>query len=295
MAIEIISTCPICAGTTFQSEFECTDQTVSKEKFQLVKCLSCSFLITNPRPDQNSIDKYYDSPDYISHSSRSSSLQDKIYFKARQYSLTKKRNLIEKYSTRGNILDIGCGTGEFLKQMLQHSWSSTGSEPNAKAQSIAREKGITIFSDISEITEKKFHAITLWHVLEHIHSLNEAIEKIKDLIEPDGTIFIAVPNHKSNDAQHYKEYWAAYDVPRHLWHFDQATMNAFLKKHQLHLVKTVPMKLDSFYVSLLSEAYQNLTEPKLIQMIKAFFRGLLSNIKASSSSEYSSLIYIVKK
>lgn len=295
MALETISTCPICLGTVFLSKFECVDQTVSKEKFQLLNCCTCTFLITSPRPDQFSIGKYYDSPDYISHSPASSTLQDKIYFKARQYSLSKKRRLIEQHSTRGNILDVGCGTGEFLKQMQQYKWSATGTEPNSKARSIAKQNRIEIFNELSEISEQTFQAITLWHVLEHIHDLNGTLEKIKDLLDKDGTIFIAVPNHKSHDAKHYQEYWAAYDVPRHLWHFDQTAMAKLLEKHQLNLIKTAPMKLDSFYVSLLSECYRNPFQAKLIQMLKAFVYGLTSNLKASTSSEYSSLIYVVKK
>lgn len=295
MALEKITTCPICSGTTFQSKFECVDQTVSKEKFQIIKCDNCSFLITSPRPDRGTIGQYYDSPDYISHSSSSATFQDKIYFRARQYSLIKKRKLIEQYSSEGNILDIGCGTGEFLKQMRLHNWEATGTEPNAKAQSIAKNIGIRIHNHLSEIQEETFNAITLWHVLEHIHDLNNTIEKIKNILSKDGTIFIAVPNHKSNDAKHYQECWAAYDVPRHLWHFNKTTMSKLILKHGLHLVQTSPMKLDSFYVSLLSEGYRSPSQPKIIQMVKAFFRGLTSNISAKATSEYSSLIYIIKK
>ena len=295
MKFETIIICPICAGTKFKTIVECIDQTVSHEKFQLTQCCNCTFLITSPRPDSTAIGKYYDSPDYISHASSSHKFQDKIYFLARKYALNNKRKLIERHSLKGKVLDVGCGAGEFLKQMKLHGWETTGTEPNTKAQSIAKNLGITIHNQLFEITQETYQAITLWHVLEHVHELNLTIEKIKDLLHKNGTIFIAVPNHKSSDAKYYKENWAAYDVPRHLWHFDQITMTKLLEKHELKLIQTLPMKLDSFYVSLLSEGYLTPKKSKVFQMTNALIHGLTSNIRAKNSSEYSSLIYIVKK
>jgi 2-polyprenyl-3-methyl-5-hydroxy-6-metoxy-1,4-benzoquinol methylase len=207
-----------------------------------------------------------------------------------------KRNLVKKYSGENKILDIGCGTGEFLHEMKSHGWSITGVEPSPNARESSKKKtGVEIFKSLSDVTDNDFNAITLWHVLEHLPDPNQALRTVHNLLHQSGTIFIAVPNLQSYDAGYYQSFWAGYDVPRHLWHFDKKNMETLLKKNGLQLVKILPMHLDSFYVSLLSESYKHPKRSKLLHLFSAIIIGLKSNIMARKTLAYSSLIYVVRR
>jgi 2-polyprenyl-3-methyl-5-hydroxy-6-metoxy-1,4-benzoquinol methylase len=293
-----ISRCPICEGQTFIPKFTCKDWTVSHETFALISCASCNLQITNPRPDDDQLGKYYLSTDYISHSNQSKSFTDKLYKLARYFTLKWKLSLVKEFSTNPkekiNLLDYGCGTGDFLKACYDDGLKLSGVEPS----DIARTKAISqvgqkIYYDLSEVTS--YNIITLWHVLEHIPDLTQTLECIINKLEKNGTIIIAVPNHLSFDAHHYKNHWAGYDVPRHLWHFSQQNMKELLIKNNLTLVKIYPMKLDSFYVSMLSEKYLQGKSFSLASIFKAFIIGLRSNYSAKKQNQYSSLIYIARK
>ncbi len=292
MTLETISQCPICLSNSSIPFITTKDHTLSHQDFNLQKCSGCGFVITNPRPDINSIGEFYKSEKYISHTGGSKAILDKIYLQARKLTLRWKHKLITNYKNSGHLLDYGCGTGEFLNHMQKNGWEITGVEPSDSARKKANE--ITksfINSSLIEI-DRKFDIITLWHVLEHVHDLNEKIKSLKKLLKEDGIIFIAVPNHESVDAIHYKNNWAGYDVPRHIWHFSKSNMHQLLQNHGLTLAKTEPMKLDAFYVSLLSETYK--TKKNLpIRIFKALMNGIKSNASASKTGMYSSLIYIV--
>lgn len=289
---EIID-CPVCGNTEFTKHVECQDHLTSKEKFVLKKCKSCELIITTPIPSQ--LAKYYQSPEYISHTDSGTNLINQIYLTARKYTLQQKRRLIEEYSAKGTLLDIGCGTGNFLKVCQEKNWSVQGVEPSEHARSIAKKSLSNIEEKITDVTDKNINAITLWHVLEHIPDINNTIQQIKSLLNQNGTIFIAVPNYESYDSTVYKKHWAAYDVPRHLWHFNQKSMTYLTAKHSLRIIKTIPMKLDGFYVSLLSERYMNNGMLNIKGATRAFFNGIKSNAAARKNNNYSSLIYIIKK
>jgi 2-polyprenyl-3-methyl-5-hydroxy-6-metoxy-1,4-benzoquinol methylase len=253
-------------------------------------------IITSPRPDNDALGKYYISDDYISHSNRSSTLVEKVYQLARNYSLNWKVELLKKHSGRPEkkLLDYGCGTGEFLNHAKTHGYAIRGVEPSDiarhQAETLTNEK---IFETIEQVNDD-FDSITLWHVLEHVPNLNEVMSRLKSALKETGTMFIAVPNYQSHDAYTYQELWAGYDVPRHLWHFSKDTMKNMLTRHGLKLNEIIPMKLDSFYVSMLSEKYQR-KKNSLSGFTNALLNGLKSNMKASGTQQYSSLIYVASK
>jgi SAM-dependent methyltransferase len=273
---------------------QCRDHTVSNEIFQLKRCEACNLLITTPKPQE--ISKYYQSDDYISHSEESTNAFAKIYSIVRRITTKWKVGIVKKQLNVKNadILDIGCGTGTFLKVCKDHGLTITGVEPSLKARAIATKvTQANILSDVREV-HGKFHAITLWHVLEHIPDLDKQLSTLKDLLHPEGIILIAVPNHESQDARKYKSLWAAYDVPRHLWHFSRTSIGKLFEHSQLTLIDTIPMKLDSFYVSMLSEKYRS-GSLGLVQFIKGAWAGLASNVNSGKEKNYSSLIYIARK
>lgn len=292
MPYERLDNCPVCSKTDLKNFLICKDNTVSQESFVIVECVNCSFKFTNPRPDKDSIGSYYESEDYISHSNTSSGLISKAYQTVRSITIGQKVDLINKHSqAKGKLLDYGCGTGHFLTACKKDGWQISGIEPSDKARAQAEEQtGEKIGTgDLSALEPASFDIITLWHVLEHVHDLNGLMTSFASLLKPDGKLIIAVPNSDSFDAQMYKEYWAAYDVPRHLYHFNQATMKRLLKKHKFQLVETKPMMFDSYYVSMLSEKYKQ----GRTNIVKSVINGLKSNLHAMQHQKnYSSLIYI---
>ena len=267
------------------------DYSVSKETFDLYHDETLDMLITSPQPSLENLGKYYESEDYISHTDNKRSLFEKLYHFIKSIALKNKLNLINSLQpNKGRILDIGAGTGDFLSVAKNNGWQTTGVEPSDKAKAIAKNKGVSFVEETSELENHSFDVISMWHVLEHVPDLDKQIKELKRLLKPTGTLIIAVPNFKSFDAKHYGKFWAAYDVPIHFWHFSKTTIKLLFKKEEMKLEKVLPMKFDSFYVSLLSEKYKS----GKINFIKAFFIGLQSNRKAKENFEYSSHIYIIK-
>jgi 2-polyprenyl-3-methyl-5-hydroxy-6-metoxy-1,4-benzoquinol methylase len=269
------------------------DYSVSQEGFELLHDEELDMLVTRPQPED--LAKYYESDAYISHTDANKTLVDKIYQAVKRYSIGKKLSLIKTYSkTEKTILDVGAGTGDFLLAAQKNGWSVAGVEPNYDARMRAQEKSISLAPALESLSARKFEVITLWHVLEHLPDIENQILQLVWHLEEEGTLIIAVPNFKSYDANYYKKAWAAYDVPRHLWHFSRTSIEKLFGKHGVRLIKTKPMIFDAFYVSLLSEKYKS-GKARVLDFPKAFFRGLWSNCAAWSSKEYSSIIYVLKK
>ncbi len=270
------------------------DHSVSGEDFQLLYNKELDMLETFPQPEAEKLSSYYKSEDYISHTDTKRNLLEFFYHSVRKIALKRKLKLINSFDSESkNILDIGCGTGDFLETVLKDNWIITGIEPDEQARQIANSKTNNAVFGIEQLEKLKpnsFDVITLWHVLEHLPNLEMHIALFKSLLKPNGTLVIAVPNFKSYDAVHYKNFWAAYDAPRHLWHFSKQSITKLFENENLKLEKILPMIFDAYYVSLLSEKYKS----RKMNPFTAFWVGLRSNIKARSSKEYSSHIYIIK-
>ncbi|MCT4628583.1 class I SAM-dependent methyltransferase [Winogradskyella sp.] len=270
------------------------DHSVSGEDFQLLYSEVLDMLETFPQPKAENLSEYYKSEDYISHTDTKRNLLEKVYHIVRTISLKRKLKLINSFQSESKtLLDIGCGTGDFLATAQNDNWKITGIEPNKNARQIANSKTSNSVFEIEyleTLEENSFDVITLWHVLEHLPELELHIKLLKHLLKPNGTLVIAVPNFKSYDAKHYKNFWAAYDVPRHLWHFSKTSIAELFKKENIKLITTLPMVFDAYYVSLLSEKYKS----GWMNPFKAFWVGMRSNLKAKRSKEYSSHIYVLK-
>lgn len=295
--MEVSRSCPICSNTTTSLFFKVKDHSISKENFIICKCHSCQLLFTADAPGQFEIGKYYASESYISHTDSKKGLLENLYQVVRKQTLAGKRKLIKKWfeAEQGTILDYGCGTGAFLHEMKVHGWDVQGIEPDAGARGKAEllnKISIGLPDTISDLPDASFDVITMWHVLEHVHDIQNVIRNLKRLLKPNGKLIIAVPNHSSYDAIYYNSFWAAYDVPRHLYHFTPDTLKRLMTMHELKVVAYKGMWFDAFYVAMLSEKYKNGT----INFLKAFLIGLLSNGRAFFNIEKcSSLIYIVTK
>lgn len=266
------------------------DFSVSGESFELLKDEGFDLLITKPQPSD--LAPYYDSENYISHTDAKTSFTDRLYQTIKRRNLKNKCQIIDNQKVNyKNLLDIGAGTGDFLVSAKSNGFSVSGVEPNEKARANAASKGIELHKDLGELNGMQFDVITLWHVLEHLPNLEEQIEQMVSLLKDGGSLFVAVPNFKSADAKYYKNFWAGYDVPRHLWHFSRTAISKLFEKHHMKVVRTRPMLFDAFYVSMLSEKYKG----NPLYLMSAFFVGLWSNFSAWFTKEHSSIIYELKR
>lgn len=267
------------------------DFSVSGESFSLLLNEEYQILKTHPQPTLDKLGSYYEFEDYISHTDGKRTLFEKMYHFIKRKAIRDKVSLINSYQPlKGRILDIGAGTGDFLLEAKNQNWDILGIEPNDKAKGIAVGKGIKFGDTIEKLESNSFDVITMWHVLEHVPDVEHQIAELKRLLKPSGTIIIAVPNFKSYDAKYYKEFWAAYDVPRHLWHFSKTAIEKLFDKQNMNLEDIKPMWFDSFYVSLLSEKYKS----GKMNFISGFFIGLISNVSGFFKKEFSSHIYVLK-
>lgn len=291
------NSCPVCSSYDLKPRLLCTDYFKSGETFPLYTCSVCGFSFTQDHPDENAIGAYYESDDYISHSDTSEGLTNKIYKVVRSRMLRKKRDITEKMTglKSGYLLDIGSGTGHFIAGMNKAGWSVKGIEINEKTRLNSSEKfGLEIIppEKISSLESGSFDCITLWHVLEHFSDLNFYVAQIQRLLKPAGTCIIAVPNINSFDSLHYGQFWAAYDVPRHLWHFNPDTFGFLFEGRGFRIVNVRTLPLDVFYISILSERYKGNKMAFFTGIVKGSFfafRTLFNKRKCSS------LIYILKK
>lgn len=288
--------CPVCNSTAIHPLLDVKDHSVSGETFAVWQCDDCTLRFTQDVPDETSIGPYYQSPDYISHSNTRKGLVNQLYQEVRNYTLNQKARLIDHTTEeKGRVLDLGAGTGAFLHTMKNRGWQTIGLEPDAGARAQAQQLyGLELgqLHDMDRLTENSFDAVTLWHVLEHVHQLNDTLDRIHKLLRPKGKLFIAVPNYQSLDGSAYKTYWAAYDVPRHLYHFTPKSMEVLMKNHGFTIRAKKRMWFDSFYISLLSSKYRN----GRTRWVSAFFNGLISDIKAlANKNACSSIVYVIGK
>jgi 2-polyprenyl-3-methyl-5-hydroxy-6-metoxy-1,4-benzoquinol methylase len=289
--------CPVCGSADLENVLQATDHTVSGEKFVITECRTCSLRFTQDVPDEASIGPYYRSEKYISHTNTSTGFVNNLYHFVRKRTLAGKRKLVKRATqiAAGKLLDIGSGTGAFLNEMKEHSWDITGLEPHIPARKLAKELyDIDTFenSRLFQLSPASYHAITMWHVLEHVHDLHAYISQVKTLLQEKGKLIIAVPNYTSADAMIYKEFWAAYDVPRHLYHFSPRSIQVLMEKHGLRIQQYKPMWYDSFYIAMLSSKYKSGST----KLLAACWNGLRSNLKAAANvKKCSSVIYVISK
>jgi SAM-dependent methyltransferase len=283
--------CPICLSTDYKQFMSAKDHSVSGETFTIVECQACKFHFTNPVPAEDVIGTYYKSESYVSHSSSGKGLINKIYLLVRKYTLRQKVKLVRRESKGVDLLDIGAGTGHFLNHAKQSGFNVIGLEPDSDARKFSRETfGVALqpTNDLHQLPDQSRDVVTMWHVLEHVYHLQRDVKDILRILKKDGVLVVAVPNMNSYDAGHYKEFWAAYDLPIHLYHFTPTDIKTLFGQHGWEVQKMLPMKFDAYYVSMLSEKYKG------GNIFKALWNGFKSNW-LRSNDKCSSQIYILRR
>ena len=287
--------CPLCASSDTSHYIKTKDHFLTHEEFDLSLCNNCQLVFTINAPVQNEIGKYYQSEDYISHSDSKAGLINRLYHLARNFMLKSKAGLVLKTVNlkKAKLLDIGSGTGYFLDTMVKQGWEVQGIEEDTQARYYSIEKfGLDVKPShkLFELNNDQYQAITLWHVLEHLHELPKYLTKITSLLQSQATLFVAVPNYQSTDAKHYKSNWAAFDVPRHLYHYSADTMIYIAENYGFELVRKKIMLFDPIYISMISEKYKN--GSSIVGLLKGLYFSTRSLFKPSSCS---SLIYVFRK
>ncbi len=293
MVQEVLQACPVCHSSAFKPFLTCKDYLVSKTDFTIQSCSNCGFRFTNPRPDSTSIGHYYQSADYVSHNDQSAGFINQLYRLVRQFTLRQKLMLINSIDAHeGKLLDVGCGTGLFLENCQQSGWKISGVEPDDNARMAAMNRLKTsIVETIQGVGEEPYDIITMWHVLEHVPNLQETIQELTSRLRKGGTLLLALPNSDSLDAEHFKQFWAAYDIPRHLSHFTPKTINQLVSQAGFTLTESKPMYFDSFYIGMLSTRHRD----GQTNWIESIYQGIRSNWSGCKTGNYSSLIYLFKK
>lgn len=290
------SECPLCSSKKIDLTLATEDYSISKEAFDIFRCADCDFHFTQRAPSPAAIAPYYNSEVYISHSDTKKGLVNRLYHTARNIMLKQKYKLVRRLAKGKTILDVGSGTGYFLNYMKQKGYQVTGVEIDSEARKTTlRNFGIEVQAPsflLNKQLPEKVDIITLWHVLEHLHDLDGYMKSMHQSLKTGGVLLIAVPNHTSYDAQYYGQYWAAYDVPRHLWHFSPKTIVRLANKYDFEVVDQKHLPLDPFYNALLSEKYKS-------NKLSLIFGGIIGMISLLISffnpSRSTSPIYILKK
>ncbi|REG83576.1 class I SAM-dependent methyltransferase [Algoriphagus antarcticus] len=297
--VERLTKCPLCKSGHFLNYQEIKDYAVSQESFIICNCTNCGLKFTNPRPTEEDISPYYDFPEYFSHEDKTKNLTQFIYHRVRKYAISRKiKYLTSLKPLKGKYLDYGCGTAELLTKASENGWKVTGIEPNEKARNLANSKlEGKVYESINKLPKgSSFDIITLYHVVEHIHSLRKTLKTLIKHLKSDGYILIAIPNPDSHDALKYGKHWAGWDIPRHLYHFNHLAIEHFGEIFDLQLIKKLPMSFDSYYVSLLSESYKDQKQSLVKKYSKAIISGTKSNKEAAKTAgNYSSNLFVFKK
>lgn len=296
MSLIYYNNCPLCGSGKIHTSLKAQDFTVSKETFEIWHCDACTGRFTQNIPTSGQIGRYYAAEEYISHTETKQGLINRLYHSVRKITMRSKQNWVKSAAglKQGKLLDIGSGTGAFLHYMQQIGWQVTGLEPDAGARAKAKEiyqvEALPV-ENLFSLETGQYDVITMWHVLEHVHEIHAYLQHLPMLLKPGGALLIAVPNYTSLDAMHYGPFWAAYDVPRHLYHFSPLAMETVLKPYGISIVKKHPMVFDAFYVSLLSEKYKTGRGG----LVGGFFNGLRSYRKGLKHVDRcSSIVYECK-
>ncbi|MBQ0129877.1 MAG: methyltransferase domain-containing protein [bacterium] len=286
--------CPWCQSEKAHTHLSLKDYFLTQESFDIIVCEDCGLLYTTPKPSDEKLGDYYKSEAYYSHQENKKGFIPRVYEAVKSVNLKHKIAIATQGKEPGRLLDIGCGVGDFLHYAEQNGWQCTGAEPSEDASSIAKKRikaEIMLPKDLEKLPDESFDVITMWHVLEHVSDLQWQVNQLNRLLKKGGRLVIALPNFRSYDAQYYKDKWAAYDVPRHLNHFSQDSIAKIFNINGLIQNPTQKLVWDAFYISFMSEKYRQ----KSLPLLRGIYRGMISNLRARKSGEWSSLVYVFEK
>jgi len=254
--MNLLKKCKICGGKSFNFLFKQRDKNLNfSDKFSLYKCKNCRIIFLNPQPTDKELEKYYPKEKYYSLGKiEKNSFKTKLKLKLYKIYFNKNKNFLKKilysplkYKVRGaviqkgkKLLDIGCGSGQFLYEMKQFGMDIYGVEPSDFDEKIAKEKKLNILkSDLikANYPSNFFDIITINHVLEHTNDPLKTIKEIYRILKKRGTLIIGVPNSNALAYSLFKKNWYQLDVPRHLFNFSDKNLKELLQKEGFKIKK----------------------------------------------------------
>lgn len=300
--------CPLCGTRPFRLVYTVQDRLHSEPArtknqpqgaaFCIVACSSCGFLYLNPRPIPEKLKEFYHSEKYDPHIRRGGGWVGALYRWIRPFSIRRKAALVWHRREPGTLLDVGCGTGEFLQYMKRCGWRVLGVESDAGAAQQARSAGCDVLTgDPATVSfpDLKFDLVTFWHSLEHLPDLRGTLDAVAKRIRPGGILAVALPNPDSFDAGFYRSLWVAWDAPRHLYHFKRRDLEKLLSAYNIRWFATRSLPLDPWYNALLSELSWTSGVRALPKIVRGMGIGLISFIRGWKPGEGSSNLYLFVK
>jgi len=265
-----------------------TKDYIKRDKEFLIYKDSLSGILWTDLPTNHSHKSSYDSIKYTPHA-KPKRLFHRIYIISQNIMMYYKRlRLGREIIISKRALDFGSGDGAFFKFMSSASFKMDALDPLFKAKYIEHEN---FYSNLSEVADNQYDMVFMWHSLEHIPLLETTINEVYKKIKDNGSLIIAVPNHKSFDSIYYKEAWAALDAPRHLWHFTTSSIKKIMLKYKFKLKRSFSLPLDAYYISYLSA--KNKKSP--LPITEGILIGTISNLIGIFSGQFSSSTYVFRK
>lgn len=253
--------CPICNNNKFEPVLISQDNLYHiKGKFNLVKCQKCSLLLTNPRPNQKEIKKFYPqnyAPYQLNIKKTNLIANLKINLPI-FYKIIDPKDTIDINTKRKkiNALEIGYGAGNFLYELkiIHSTWNIFGTDFKPQNISKLKKNGINVFSSNLTKISIKSNSIDIvygWMILEHIHNINQALLEIHRILKKNGKFYFSVPNTNSWGYKLFKKNWFALQLPTHLYHFTPASLSKLLNKNKIKIKKIIYQRsLANFFFSL---------------------------------------------
>lgn len=254
--MKILKKCEICGKDKFVFMFKQNDKNFNfPEEFSLCRCTNCGIIFINPQLTSKELEKYYPKEEYYSFNKIVSKEESKeVRLKLFLYNLyfnPKNKNYFLKVIfspfflyLRGTIimgdkklLDMGCGSGQFLYEMKQFGMKVWGIELGEIKKEYLKEFNIKSSLKEAKYPSDFFDLITMNHVLHHMHNPSETVSELNRILKKNGVFILGISNYGSFAHSLFKKDWYQYDTPRHLFNFSNKILVNLLEKNGFKIKK----------------------------------------------------------
>lgn len=240
-AINSPSACPVCESTRSRLFLDRVTDLVhgSPGLWELRQCANCNLVFTSPRIPEERLHEYYPS-DYSAFNTETERRPRGILFRVLRFVAHSPYTLrfgkpggFPAPFGNGALLEVGCGAGQYLQQMLAMGWKCTGLDFSTRAIERARQicpSAHLVLGTLQAIPKQSvFDLIVMHHVLEHVPNPAQTLQHCFSLLRAGGRLLVSVPNIHSLESRLFRRRWRGLDMPRHIVHFGESNVSALLK------------------------------------------------------------------